>query len=219
MENASLLNSIAMFMQDGGVFMWLILVPLIFGLSITIERFIKLYTYDNDGPTLLNEIQKFVLGGNINEGIKACSNSKSLLPKVFMNGLKRANESAAQIQNAIYATSLEVIPKVEKRLGYLGLLANIATLLGLLGTIQGLIETFQAIGAADPSHKATILSSGISKAMNTTAFGLVTAIIIMIFNAILNAKAEKIITEIDEFSSKLIDLLGTKKTLNDNTKE
>ena len=210
----SSLNFLAVFMQEGGIFMWVILIPLLFGLSIALERCIRFYVYDSDGASLLSEIQKYVLSGDVKDAIRVCSNSKALLPRIVMNGLKRANEPIHHIQNALDATTLEVIPKIEKRLGYLGLLANIATLLGLLGTIQGLIETFQALGAADPAHKAVILSSGIAKAMNTTALGLVTAIVIMIFSSILNAKAEKIIAEIDEFSSKLLDLLSTKKIIN-----
>ena len=106
---------------------------------------------------------------------------------------------------------MEVIPKVELRLNYLQLIANISTLFGLLGTIQGLIQSFSAVGDADPAQKAQTLASGISQAMNTTFLGLLSAISIMMLHALLQSKSEKIINEIDEFSVKLLDLLDTKK--------
>jgi biopolymer transport protein ExbB/TolQ len=134
------------------------------------------------------------------------------LPKVLKSGLKRSEQNAEQIQNAIDATALEVIPKVENRLNWLGLIANVSTLFGLLGTIQGLIQSFGAVAAADPAQKAELLALGISKAMNTTALGLFSAITIMMIHTFLLNKSEKIINEIDEFSVKLIDMLGTKRT-------
>ncbi|MEX0797958.1 MAG: MotA/TolQ/ExbB proton channel family protein, partial [Bacteriovoracaceae bacterium] len=147
----------------------------------------------------------------IQGAIRVCSGSLAALPKVLKSGLKRASQGSEQIQNALDATSLEVVPKVELRLGYLQLIANISTLFGLLGTIQGLIESFSAVAAADPAQKAELLAMGISKAMNTTALGLFAAITIMILHAFLNAKAEKIVNEVDEYSVKLLDLLGTKE--------
>ena len=98
------------------------------------------------------------------------------------SGLKRASSSSEQIQNAIDATALEVIPKVELRLNYLQMIANISTLFGLLGTIQGLIQSFSAVASADPAQKAELLATGISKAMNTTFLGLLAAISIMMLH-------------------------------------
>ena len=90
------------------------------------------------------------------------------------------------------------------------MIANISTLFGLLGTIQGLIQSFSAVASADPAQKAELLATGISKAMNTTFLGLLAAISIMMLHTFLSSKSEKIINEIDEFSVKLLDLLGTK---------
>ncbi len=106
---------------------------------------------------------------------------------------------------------LEVIPQLDKRLSYLTLIANLSTLMGLLGTIQGLIQSFSAVATADPSQKAQLLANGISVAMNTTALGLVSAISIMVVHSILVNKTDKIVSEVEENSVKLIDLLGTKK--------
>lgn len=209
---SSSINSIAVFMQSGGIFMWVIAILWAIGLAISLERFIKLaFKLDVDGPSFMNELQRYILSNDIQGAIRVCSGSVAVLPKVLKSGLKRASQNVDQIQNAIDATALEVIPKVELRLNYLQTIANISTLFGLLGTIQGLIESFSAVAAADPTQKAEILASGISKAMNTTFLGLLAAITITMIHSFLASKSDKIISEIDEFSVKLLDMLGTKK--------
>ncbi len=204
-------NSIADFIQSGGVFMWVILVIWAVGIAISLERFMKLsFKFDVDGSSFMNELQRYILSNDIQGAIRVCSGSMAALPRVLKSGLKRASQSSEQIQNAIDATALEVIPKVELRLNYLQMIANISTLFGLLGTIQGLIQSFSAVASADPAQKAELLATGISKAMNTTFLGLLAAISIMMLHTFLSSKSEKIINEIDEFSVKLLDLLGTK---------
>lgn len=216
MEGSSLLNQLAAFIQGGGVFMFVILGVWAVGVAIAMERFKKLSrNYDVDGASFMNEVQRYVLSNDIQGAIRVCSGSIAALPKVLKSGLKRANQGTEQIQNALDATALEVVPKVELRLNYLQLVANISTLFGLLGTIQGLIQTFAAVADVDPAQKAELLAAGISKAMNTTALGLFSAITIMVIHAILSSKAEKIVNEIDEFSVKLLDLLGTKEQIED----
>jgi len=199
------------FIIDGGFFMYVILVCFAVGVAVVIERVKKLSSLDVDGPSFMNELQRYVLSNDIQGAIRVCSGSNGALPRVLKSGLKRANQGPEQIQNAIDATALEIIPKLEQRLPYLQLVANLSTLFGLLGTIQGLIMSFAAISAADPTQKAEVLSVGIAVAMYTTALGLGSAIIIMVFHAVLAAKAEKIVGEIDEYAVKLMDLLGTKK--------
>ncbi|MBH47151.1 MAG: transporter [Halobacteriovorax sp.] len=208
------LNAIAMFFQQGGVFMWIIVFIWAIGIAIAIERFMRLsFKLDVDGASFMNELQRYVLSNDIQGAIRVCSGSVAALPKVLKSGLKRANTTPASIQNAIDATALEVIPKVELRLNYLQLIANISTLFGLLGTIQGLIQSFAAVAAADPAQKAELLASGIATAMNTTFLGLCAAISIMMVHTFLSTKSEKIVNEIDEFSVKLMDMLTTKKEM------
>jgi biopolymer transport protein ExbB/TolQ len=211
-SGVTMINQIAGFIQSGGVFMGVILIVWGVGVAIAFERFRKLSkAFDVDGPSFMNEIQRYVLSNDIQGAIRVCSGTVAALPKVLKNGLKRANQGSEQIQNALDATALEVVPKVEMRLGYLSLIANILTLFGLLGTIQGLMNSFAALDSIDPAQKAEFLSKGISTAMNTTFLGLLTAISIMVAHAILTAKSDKIINEIDEFSVKLLDLLGTRE--------
>ena len=204
-------NSLAAFIQNGGFFMGFILAVWATGIAISLERFSRLKSYHVDGPSLMNELQRYVLSNDIQGAIRVCSGSASMLPKVLKSALKRASKSPEQIQNAIDATALEVIPKVERRLPYLQLIANVSTLLGLLGTIQGLIESFSAVAAADPQQKSILLATGISKAMNTTFMGLLAAITIMMIHAFLSSKSEIIVNEIDEYSVKMMDMLSTKK--------
>lgn len=215
MEVSSLtqiINSFAIFMQKGGVFMWVILFIWAVGVAIVLERYTKLYhRFDVDGPSFMNELQRYILSNDIQGAIRVCSGSHAVLPRVLKSGLKRATQEPDQIQNAIDATALEVIPKVELRLNFLSLIANISTLIGLLGTIQGLIGSFSAVAASDPTQKAELLANGIATAMNTTALGLFSAITIMIMHSFLSSRSEKIIGQIDEYSVKLLDLLGTKK--------
>ena len=131
---------------------------------------------------------------------------------LLKNGLKRAGQPKDQVQDALEASILEVVPKIEKRLPIIALMANISTLFGLLGTIQGLIASFAAVAGADAAEKAQLLALGISTAMNTTAMGLISAITLMLLHAYLASKGDKMIKEIEENSVKLIDLLGAKKT-------
>jgi len=206
------LEVIVLFFQRGGPFMWVILAVWLFALAIALERFFKLaFKYDVNGPSFMNEIQRSILSQDLQGALRICAGSGALLAKVLGSGLKRANQSTAQMQNALDATALEVIPLAEARLSQLQLMANISTLLGLLGTIQGLIQSFESIASADPAQKQEVLSLGISTAMNTTFLGLIAAISIMVIHSYLHSKSEKIINEIDEFSVKLLDLLGTKK--------
>lgn len=214
---AEYINWFVKFMVEGGVFMYVIVVIWAVGVAICFERYRKLkFTFDIDGASFMNELQRYVLSNDLQGAIRVCSGSNAALPKVLKSALKRANHTPDQIQNAIDATALEVIPKVESRLGFLPTICNLSTLFGLLGTIQGLIQAFGALSAADPAQKGEILAKGIAVAMNTTALGLFAAISIMIVHALLLAKSDKIIGEIDEFSVKLIDLLTTKKNLKED---
>lgn len=199
--------------QKGGPFMHLIALTFAFALAFIFERLVRLYsTYYVDGTSFMFEVQKYVLANDLDGAIRLCNGAgKAALPRVIKAGLQRSSRDDEQIQNAIDAASLEIVPKLEKRLNYLALIANIATLMGLLGTITGLIQSFSAIAVADASQRQAILSAGISEAMNCTAFGLVVAITTMIMHSVLSARATKIIEDIDEFGVKLLDLLSARK--------
>jgi biopolymer transport protein ExbB len=207
----SLLQWTARFMNEGGIFMWIIAVVWCAGIAIAAERLKAYFKYNIDGTSLMGNIKKHVIGNQVQEAIQTCSESPALLSFVMKNGLKRANQSKDQIQDALEASILETVPKIERRLSYLALAANLSTLLGLLGTIQGLIQSFAAVAQAEASQKAQLLAEGIAVAMNTTALGLVSAISLMVVHSYLMARGEQMIQEIEENSVKLLDLLATKK--------
>lgn len=207
----SMLQFVARFMNEGGIFMWIIAVVWCAGIAIAAERLKAYFKFNIDGTSLMGNIKKSVIGNQVQEAIQTCSESPALLSFVMKNGLKRANQSKEQIQDALEASILETVPKIERRLGYLALAANLSTLLGLLGTIQGLIQSFAAVAQAEASQKAQLLAEGIAVAMNTTALGLISAISLMVVHSYLMARGEQMIQEIEENSVKLLDLLSTKK--------
>src|SRR5690554_1219139 len=156
-QDLNLVQGFAKFMDDGGIFMWIILAIWVFGIAVAVERIKALFTYDVDASSLMNEVKKKVLVNDVQQAIQTTSGSKALLAGVIRSGLKRANQSKEQIQDALEASMLEAMPFVEKRLHYLALIANVSTLLGLLGTIQGLIQSFAAVAVADAASKAELL--------------------------------------------------------------
>ena len=185
--------------RAGGPFMYVILIVLISGIAIMIERSIFILGRNRiDNNAFVNRVLEFVQHNNIKSAIEFCSVSNAALPKVTRAGLEEANKSAADIQNAFELAALAEMPKLEKRTQYLSMMANISTLLGLLGTIFGLITSFEAVSSADASMKATLLSGGISQAMNTTAFGLIAAIPCMVGYSIIQEKTNELIDEINQ---------------------
>ncbi|MGE4233336.1 MAG: MotA/TolQ/ExbB proton channel family protein [Bacteriovoracia bacterium] len=213
MEATNLVQTLVSAFQKGGFSMYLIAITFGFALAIMIERFVRLFlSYNIDGTSFMFEVQKYILANDIDGAVRLCNGSRNAaLPRVVKAGLQRASRDETQIQNAIDAASLEVIPKLEKRLNYLALIANIATLLGLLGTISGLIQSFSAIALADAAQRQAILANGISEAMNCTGFGLIVAITTMIMHSVLTSKATRLVEEIDEFGVKLLDLLAARR--------
>ena len=204
-----MLAGAAKFFVDGGAFMWPIAITSVFGVAIIVERVIFLFfKYNINANQFMAQIQKLVMANNIDRAIKLCNAAPSAaLPKVIKAGLTRANKGEIEIANAIEEASLEVIPNITKRTPTLQAVSNVATMLGLLGTIMGLIEAFDAVAKAPPDQKTTMLTAAIAIAMNTTAFGLIVAIPTIAAYVFLNNTVKKIIDEIDQYSVKLQNLL------------
>lgn len=202
---------LATFMKDGGSFMWVILVVWLTGLGLSLYKYFLLMASDVNGNKLFDTIKGHVLQNKVDEALNICAGSKAILPRILRSALKRANEDREVVEDAVATSIMEHTPKLTYQLNYISLIANISTLIGLLGTIQGLIMSFAAVGDSDVTNKAQALANGIAKAMNTTAFGLISAITIMILHTILTSKAVKMNDKIDEISGKLIDLLSIKR--------
>ena len=192
--------------------MYVILATLIIGLAIIIERFIFINVKNRiDTTKFVNKIIEFIQSGKVSSAVDLCTISNAALPTIAKAGLQEYNKGPKEIQSAFELAAMSEIPKLEKRTHYLSMIANVATLLGLLGTIIGLIQSFQAVAGADSSQKAALLSAGISVAMNTTAFGLIVAIPSMVFHSYIQSRTNSIIDEINENIARIYQrLIGAK---------
>jgi len=206
------MDYIAEAFSTGGIWMYCILTVSIIAIAIIIERFVTLYfRYNINAQAFMAQVQKLVLANNVDRAIKLCNAAPSAaLARVIKSGLTRANNGELEIQNAVEEATLEVVPLVEKRTNSLLALANIATLLGLLGTIIGMIGAFRALAEVPPDQRQKVLGQQIGLAMNTTAFGLIVAIPCMMSHILLAGVTKKIIEEIDLYSVKLQNLLITR---------
>lgn len=201
------LNSIIRFFQAGGIFMYPILALLALGTAIVIERFFYLLKASVSEEALWDRVQKLMNGGRLQEAVKVCGKTKAPLGHVLTRGLERIQEpwTPEDLQGSLEEVLLERIPLLERRTHYLPTLANVSTLLGLLGTIIGLIQSFSAIAAVDPSQKAALLAQGISVAMSTTAFGLMVAIPLLLCFTWLSTKTNRIVEGLEEITTKFIN--------------
>ena len=209
------MDFIVNFFRTGGLFMYVILLVFITGVAIIFERSIYILGRNRiDTGAFVNRVLEFIQHNNIKSAIEFCSVSNAALPRITRAGLEESGKEPSEIQNAFELAALAEIPKLEKRTQYLSTIANISTLLGLLGTIFGLIASFEAVATADASMKASLLSGGISQAMNTTALGLISAIPCMLAYSILQEKTNELIDEVNQnvarIYSKLIAVKGRK---------
>lgn len=205
------MDLITAFFRDGGMFIYLIMIVSLIGFAIILERVTTIiFKYPIDSKALWNGISKCIQNGDRDKARAMCKDNPAPLAKLFYGGLSSDSGDPEVLQNSLDEATLEVIPEIEKRTPYLAMLANIATMLGLLGTIHGLIQAFSAVGSADPSQKASLLASGISIALYTTACGLMVAIPMLIMYSILQSRTHILVDELDEYSIKLLNLLTRK---------
>ena len=203
-----------LFHQGGPFVMSGILFTLAISLVIIIERGVRYWLrYDmTNSSGFIAVVQKMVMNNSIENAIRLCKEARpKLLPFVLSEGLKRANDTEEEIENAMEHATLSVLPQISKGVAFLGTTANVATLLGLLGTIFGLIKSFGAAATATGAQKQTILAEGISEALTATSFGLSTALLCILAHGFLNMKQTAIANDINKNASRLIDLLITRK--------
>lgn len=197
---------------DGGLPAYIIILMGLAGFALVVERVKALFfDYNLKADEFVSQIRSLILNDKVDEAITlSAANEKMPLPHVIKSVLERSDRDDQAIQQSFEIAMTEVMPDITKRLGYLSMLANVATLTGLLGTISGLIMAFSAVSFADPSQKQAILAQGISMAMNTTALGLGVAIPIMIAYAFLNARQNHLLEQATEYGAKIVDLLTTR---------
>ena len=199
--------------RDGGWGMYPIVLWSIMTIGIIIERALYLFGSSINKDVFLATMQKCILAGDVAKAVKMCSAANAPLARIVQAGLVKVNRPDEEVQAAMDEAALRELPKISKRTGYLALLANLAMLSGLLGTVSGLIQSFGAVSGegVDPSQKARILAEGISEAMNCTAFGLIIAIMALIGFAILNGKTQALEDDINESSVQVLNLVVTNR--------
>ncbi len=206
-----LIYSFIAFFVTGGPFMYPILIVFAVGAAIAIERYITLTMVRLKNQSAWNKVQPSLMNGDFSEARQMASEDDSAISKLLGMGLARqgAVRRREEIEIAMEESMMEIIPQLEKRTPYVALASSIATLLGLLGTIMGLIEAFTAVANANPAEKADLLSASISVAMNTTAFGLMVAIPLLVTSTILSAKTCEIIDSLEMASVKVLNVIST----------
>jgi biopolymer transport protein ExbB/TolQ len=179
-------------------------------IAIIIERFaFQLSRYRVNSKEFFAQVKKLVAAGNIDRAIKLCDAGDYPVLQLVKSGLTHANKGPDEIDAALSEKIAELKPAVEKRIGALWSLANIATLIGLLGTVSGLINTFAAVAAQGLSQadKQRLLSLGIAEAMYNTAFGLGIAVTCMIAHILLHTRAKNIAHDLDGTMERVFNLL------------
>ena len=206
-------GTIVSFFQDGGIFMYPIMIVLAVGASIAIERYLFLSRSTSVNRKVWNELMPLVKSGEYKKAYARTSESKAAIGKILNYGLSRAGVARRRddVETAMEEGLMEVVPSLEKRTHYIATFANIATLLGLLGTIIGLIRAFTAVSHADPAEKADLLSASISVAMNTTAFGLMVAIPLLLIYSVLQSTTTTLVDSLEMASVKFINMLTEQK--------
>jgi len=198
------------FFQKGGLFMYPILFVFAFGMAIAVERWVQLERVRKKNRKKWNEVQPLLAEGDFEAARSVVEDESCSIAQMLSMGLARqgAVRRREDIEIAMEESLMEIIPQLEKRTPYVALLSNIATLLGLLGTIMGLIEAFTAVANANPAEKADLLSASISVAMNTTAFGLMAAIPLLLIHAKLTSTTGQIVDSLEMASVKALNSIS-----------
>lgn len=206
------LNEGVRFFQTGGPFMIPIAIVLSVGFAIAMERYVFLALATRANRRDFDMLLALMRDGRLDEVAAEVDTRSSAVSRMFREGIARMQHSRRRqdVEYALEEGLLESLPAIERRTPYLATFANIATLLGLLGTITGLIAAFTAVANADPAEKATLLSQSISIAMNTTAFGLIVAIPLLLVHAHLQGKTNAIVESLDIAVVKFLNFLEQK---------
>lgn len=202
--------SMLAFFQKGGMFMYPILFVFVTGMAIAVERWFQLTRVRSVNSKIWSMLYPMLTKGEFDKVKAIVTKDKSTIARMLGMGLARqgAVRRREDIEIAMEESMMEIIPQLEKRTPYVALLSNIATLLGLLGTIMGLIQAFTAVANANPAEKADLLSASISVAMNTTAFGLMSAIPLLLLHAKLTSTTGQIVDSLEMASVKALNSIS-----------
>ena len=207
-------NTVVKFFQDCGIFIYPSLLIMAIGLSIAIERFVFLRSARSNNRRAWDEMLPLLQGGKLQQVYTIASKSDTAIGKIVNNGLSRLKASQHRredVDAAMEEGMMEIVPRLEKRTHYLATFANVITLLGLLGTIIGLIKAFTAVAQVNPAEKAELLSASISIAMNNTAFALMVAIPFLLIHAFLQARTSEIVDSLEAAKISFLNLVDRVK--------
>lgn len=199
--------------EGGGRGMYPIAVCLVFAIAIIIDRVqVLFFKASIDKEQFLKGLKTHIFNGDLDKAISYTAGQKSTpLTNIVKAGLISVPKGEAEVQAAMDEASLREMPRIEKRTGYLAMIGNVATLIGLLGTIGGLIQCFAGVAGVDASEKARVLSDGIAEAMNCTAFGLIVAIPALVAFSLLQGRTQHMIDDINETAVGVLNLIVANK--------
>ena len=205
----STFNTVVKFFVDCGPFLYPSLAMMTIGLAIAIERFIFLRRARSENRKLWDQLLPMLQGGKFKEAAGAVAGSDAAIGKIVSHGLARMASARRRedIDHAMEEGMMEIVPRLEKRTHYIATFANTITLVGLLGTIIGLIKGFTAVAQVNPAEKAELLSASISVAMNNTAFALMVAIPFLLIHAFLQARASEIVDSLEAAKITFLNLV------------
>jgi biopolymer transport protein ExbB len=207
------MTSFATLFRDGGSLMYVNLFVLIVAMAIVSERlFVLLFRLRINDRTFLAAIEKLVMAGNFDRAIKLCTSQEvAAVPRVVRNALVSARHGGAAVASSIDEGVAEVMPQVTRRAGILWGIANLATLIGLVGTVYGLILAFAAVGQAAPDQKSVLLTQGIAHAMANTFFGLAIAVTCVFFHMLLSIITKNVLDGVELSAVKIENILGRRR--------
>jgi len=202
------------FFQDSGVFIYPSILIMAVGLAIALERFFYLSRARNSNRKMWDELLPLLQGGKFQQAYSMTSKSNTAIGKIVNNGLGRVKSARRRedLDAAMEEGMMEVVPRLEKRTHYIATFANVITLVGLLGTIIGLIKAFTAVAQVNPAEKAELLSASISIAMNNTAFALMVAIPFLLIHAFLQARTSEIVDSLEVAKISFLNLVERVKS-------
>lgn len=191
---------------DGGPFMWPILILFIFGLGFALERFYSLMMSSINTKKFFAEIKETLDSDGISSAVDLCNKTRGPVAEVFHAGLTRSHRGIAEVEKAIQNAGTVEMSFLEKNMIWLNLVVTIAPMLGFTGTVAGMVGAFDAIEAANNISPA-VVAGGISQALLTTAFGLIVAIIIQLFQNLFVSRIDRLVLDMEENSMQLVDHL------------
>ena len=186
------------FIDGGPLFMSFVLIALILGLALSIERIIYLNLATTNTEKLLEDIESAMSNGGVESAKEVCRNTRGPVASIFLQGLERSSEGIEMVEKSVIAYGGVQMGQLEKNVSWISLFIALAPMLGFMGTVIGMIETFQAItvfGTGDPKQMA----GGISQALVTTMLGLIFAAPLLAMYTLLSEKVSEILQEIEEF--------------------